>query len=355
MRYAEFDGVLGKFQNNPLDIKNSDTLEYLREVFSFHLHNSPYWMGLNERLTPDLDEIFQGDLKEVFENLLNTGLMVHEEYLRTHWLEFVPGNYRGHVRFYQSSGTTRERAIGHWDGEYLHYLHTYLRAALDSIYGLNRIYTEEHQMRTLAHGPYGWYQDEISELVWSYGGVLYFIGMETDGIKKVLAERGIGEVLRLLDPLVKYTHRVMEADRINTVRSAPPLMTLFEPYWENIETAIISGVGIDYSFFKYLSEKFSETKLIPMYGYYGFGDLVGIMHAKSFWYYPNYPFTVVFPVRNDGGYDVVEYGERGQVGMLIARPELLIVKLEDETAVRTPPQRPFRWDGFGDPERRVVG
>ncbi len=354
MRYAKFDNMLGKFQDNPLNVKNSDTVEYLRAVFEFHLHNTPYWMGLNERLKPNLDDVFQGTLEEVFENLLNVGLVAEEEYLRNHWLEFVPRNYRGHIRFYQSSGTTRERAIGHWDREYLRYLHAYLRAALDSIYHLDRIYTEEHRMRTLAHGPYGWYQDEISELVWSYGGVLYFIGMETDGTKKVLAEQGIEAVLKLLDPLVKYTHRVMRADRINTVRSAPPLMMLFEPYSENIETAIVSGVGIDYSFFEYLSEKFSGTRLIPMYGYYGFGDLVGMMHAKSFWYYPNYPFTVILPVRKDEVYRVVGYGDRGQVGMLIARPELLVVKLENETAVRTPPEGPFGWDGFGDPERRVL-
>ncbi len=341
-------------RERPLDISEAWVREYLKEIFEFHFERTPYWRGVAERLKPDLDEIFQGNLTEVFEKIFNAGLTVDEDYLRPHWLEFVPDNYPGRVRFYQSSGTTRERAIGHWDADYLKVLHSYMRAALDEIYGLSNVYHEGHQMRAIAHGPYGWYQDEISELVWSYEGVLYFIGMETDGLKRVLREQGLDAVLRLLDPLVRYTRRVMETDRINTVRSAPPLMSIFEPYSESIETAIISGVGINREFFEYLSNTFENTRLIPLYGYYLFGDLVGIHRRGEFWYYPNYPTTLVFPMESRGEeYRIVQRGERGRVAFIIARPEVLVVKFEDETALRVPPAGPFKWDGFGDPMRDV--
>ncbi|WP_258084377.1 hypothetical protein [Thermococcus thermotolerans] len=351
MNYGE---VLDKLYDDPLSVDRADLVEYLREVFEFHLRTTPYWRRISEKLRPDLDEIFQGGLEEVFEKIFNSGLIVDEDYLRHNWLEFVPEGYPGRIRFYQSSGTTRERAIGHWDREYLLASHRYLRKALDEIYGLDELYNDAHQMRAIAHGPYGWFQEEISELVWSYGGVLYFIGMETDGLKKVYENQGLEAVLKILNPLVRYTTRIMEKDRINTVRSAPPLMALFEPYSENIETAIISGVGINQSFFEMLREKFEGTKLIPLYGYYLFGDLVGMHMEGEFWYYPNYPFTIIFPMKHgDGGYRIVRRHERGRVAIIIARPEVLVVKFEDETAFRTPPHGPFKWDGFGDPERKV--
>lgn len=348
----KYDKILDNLYRDPLTVDETETIAYLREVFEFHFERTPYWRRVSGFLNLDLDELFQGNLREVFEKIFNEGLAVDEGYLRRNWLEFVPEGYGGRIRFYQSSGTTRERAIGHWDRRYLDALHGYLRASLDEIYGLNKIYDESHQMRTIAHGPYGWFQDEISELVWSYGGVLYFIGMETDGLKKIYESDGLEAVLKVLQPLVKYTARVMEADNINTVRTAPPLMSLFEPYSENIETAIISGVGINRTFYEMLTEKFEGTKLIPLYGYYLFGDIVGIYNDGGFWYYPNYPFTIVFPVKHaEGEHRIVKYNERGTVAMIIARPEVLVIKLEEETAFRTPPAKPFKWDGFGDPSR----
>ena len=340
---------MDKIYQNPLHLKEEKSIEYLRAIFKFHFNNTPYWKKLNPI---DMDDIFQGNLKKTFENIFNSGIAVKEEYLRNNWLKFVPTGYRGKIRFYQSSGTTRERAIIHWDREYSNILLKYLRQAFNEIYGLDEIYNDDHQMRALAHGPYGWYQDEVSELVWSYGGILYFIGMETDGLKKVYREQGLDAALKLLQPLIKYTARVMEKDRINTVRSASPLMTLFEQYSDRIETAIISGVGVSHNFFADLHKKFPSTTLIPLYGYYAFGDIVGIERKDSIVYYPNYPFTIMFPLKLvDGQYRIVKYNKRGQLGLIIARPELLIIKVEDETVIRVPPNRPFGWDGFGDPER----
>jgi len=348
----DYEYILDKIYQKPLNIDEKDCIEYLREIFEFHLNNTPYWR--DKRDTIDLDELFQGNLKEIFERIFNAGIGVSEDYLRNNWLDFVPEGYTGMIRFYQSSGTTRERAIGHWDRPYSSVLLRYLRESLNKIYKLDDIYNDSHQMRALAHGPYGWYQDEISELVWSYGGILYFIGIETDGLKKIYAEYGTEALLRALKPLVRYTQRVLEKDRINTVRSAPPLMSLFEKHAENIETIMISGVGINHELFSYLRETFENAILIPFYGYYGFGDLIGIQKGDSFWYYPNFPFTVIFPLKSsDGKYKISAYHERGQLGVVIARPELLIIKMEDETALRVPPEKPFRWDGFGDPFRGV--
>jgi len=345
-----YEGLKERILQKPLDFDERWTVEYLREIFEFHLNSTPYWESAGRGI--DLNGIFKGSLTEVFEGIFNAGLAVEEDYLRSHWLEFVPRHYQGRIRFYQSSGTTRERAIGHWDYEYLSLLTAYLKSAMDEIYHLDKTYNGEHRMRALAHGPYGWYQDEISKLVWDYSGVLYFIGMESDGLKRIYAQEGLEAVLKVLDPLVRYTTRVMEADSINVVRSAPPLMKLFEPYAEGIETAIVSGVGVDSGLMEYLSSRFGDTQLIPLYGYYLFGDLIGIQRKREFWYYPNYPTTIIFPVVvEEGRYRIARYGERGRTAMVIARPEVLMVKVEGETATRVPGEGPFKWDGFAEPRR----
>ena len=335
----------------PLNVSESEVISYLTDILKFHFKKTPYW----RRFETDPEALIGETVVETVENLLNAGLSVEEDYLRANWLEFLPENYRGRIRFYQSSGTTRERAIGHWDKSYVDYLVAYLRHTLDEIYRLDELFPSG-KMRALAHGPYGWYQDEISELVWSYSGYLYFIGMETDGLKRILEEKGVNEVLRILSPLVRYTERVLRRDRINLARTAPPLVELFGSAREGIETIILSGVGTDVEFLKGVEEEFPNARAIPLYGYYLFGDLLGIRKKGKISYYPNWPFTIILPVKKtEDGYRVVGYGERGMLAFLIARPEVLVVKVEEETARRVTPTGPFLWDGFSEPRRAIHG
>ncbi|WP_297480068.1 hypothetical protein [Thermococcus sp.] len=346
-----YDNVPEDLIEEPLKVGEDDVLEYLNRIIGFHFKRTPYW----RRFSNDVNNLIGDTVAETVENLLNSGLSVDEDYLRANWLEFLPENYRGKVRFYQSSGTTRERAIGHWDKDYVDYLVAYLRRSLDEIYGLDELFPPG-KMRALAHGPYGWYQDEISELVWSYEGYLYFIGMETDGLKRILKEKGVEEVLHILNPLVKYTERVLKRDTINLARTAPPLVNLFESASNNIEAVILSGVGTDVASLRNVEEKFPNARTIPLYGYYLFGDLVGVPKGEEIAYYPNWPFTLIFPVeKTEEGYRVVDYNERGKLAVVVARPEVLVIKVENETATRVAPRGLFRWDGFSNPRRFVHG
>lgn len=287
-----YKDIISEYKD-PLNISEEKTKEYLQKIFEYHFENTPYWKRFKGQV--NLDEIFQGKLEEVFENIFNAGLFVNEDHLRENWLDFFPENYEGKIRFYQSSGTTRERAITHWDYEYMKLLVKYLKVSLDKIYNLNEIYNEEHKMRALAHGPYGWYQEETSELVWSYGGLLYFIGVETDGIKEELEKGNLEKVLKgRLAPLVKYTRRVFEKDSINTFRTGPQMLTIV-PEPDALETIILSGLGISAEFLREIQGTFKNSIIIPLYGYYAFGDLVGMLKNDDVVYYPNYPFTLIFP------------------------------------------------------------
>jgi hypothetical protein len=335
---------------DPLNVTEKETISYLREIFEYHFENTPYWKRLRDRV--DLDEIFEGKLEEIFGKIFNSNLAVSEDHLRDNWLDFLPQGYDGRVRFYQSSGTTRERSILHWDYEYMKLLVKYLKASLDEIYRLSEIY-EENKMRALTGGPYGWYQEEVSELVWSYGGMLYFIGLETDGIKRELEEKGINHVLRTkYDPFVKYTKKVLEKDPINFVRTIPQFLDLYLSRKEDILTIIFSGVSLNIDAIELAEEKFPNSLVVPFYGYYGFGDNVGIVKNEEIVYFPNYPFTIIFPLKaTPDGYTVVKKGERGKMGLIIARPELLIVKIEDNHITRAKREKPFKWEGFANPKR----
>ncbi|WP_457753853.1 hypothetical protein [Thermococcus sp.] len=72
----------------------------------------------------------------------------------------------------------------------------------------------------------------MSELVWSYGGILYFVATETEGLKKILEKEGIKAAMKYLAPLVRYTQRVLERDEINLIRTAVQLLDIFKPFGE---------------------------------------------------------------------------------------------------------------------------
>ncbi|NJE09088.1 hypothetical protein E3E31_11245 [Thermococcus sp. M39] len=349
MKYGE----VKEFYNDPFHITEDTIIDYLRDIFEFHFENTPYWHAVRKDKKINLELIFDGSLEEVIEKIFNFHLFIDDNELRENWLSFLPKNYKGRLRFYQSSGTTGPRSLCHWDYEYVKLLVFYLREALDKLYHLDEIYNEAHQMIALLHGPYGWYQEEMSELIWSYGGILYFIGTETEGIKKALEREGIQGALKLLEPLVKYTQRVLKKDKINTARTALQLLDLFKPFKENLETIMLSGTSTTPEVLEQYQKQFENSTFIPLYGHSAFGDAIGVYNGKDIRYYPNYPFTLILPlVPENGKYRMAEYGERGLTGIIIARPEILIVKLENETIKRVRPIKPFKWDGFANPRRR---
>ncbi|MBO8174555.1 MAG: hypothetical protein H0Z18_04790 [Thermococcus sp.] len=351
MRYEEVKEIY----NDPFHISEDTTISYLKNIFEFHFENTPYWNAVRKSQKTNLESIFEGNLEETVEKIFNSHLFINNNELRENWLSFLPRNYKGKLRFYQSSGTTGPRSLCHWDYEYVKLLVFYLREALDELYHLDEIYNEFHQMRALLHGPYGWYQEEMSELIWSYGGILYFIGTETEGIKKALERERIQGALKLLEPLVKYTQRVLKKDKINTARTALHLLDLFKPSKENLKTIMLSGTSITPRLLDHYKTEFEYSTFIPLYGHFAFGDAIGVYNGEDIRYYTNIPFTLILPlVPENGKYRIADYGETGLTGIIVARPEVLIVKIEKELITRVPPVKPFKWDGFANPNREGV-
>lgn len=335
MKYAELNWDFNK------RLSEEEVLLHLRDTFEFHMENTPYWI---ERRC-DLDAIFTGTFEEVLSNIFKN-FTIDPDLLRHSWNSFLPAGYKGRIRFYQSSGTTGHRKIIPWDEKYLDFLIPYLKDSLDSMYHLNRLYGD-HALRALLHGPYGWYQEEMSRLVWAYNGVLYFIGTETDGLKKLL-ENEPGKAFERIDPLIRYTKRVMEKDTINFIRTSHQLLEFFLPYKDELEVIMLSGVGISEEKLEEIEGTFDNSRIIPLYGNFAFGDAVGVHRGDEIRYYPNFPFTIVVPLIGD---EVVDYGDEGKTGLIVARPEVLIVMREDEVIRRVKPVGHFKHDGFANPRR----
>jgi phenylacetate-coenzyme A ligase PaaK-like adenylate-forming protein len=96
-----YEEILGKTKNFK---------EFAYEIVDFHTKATPFW----QRKRKDLDSLFEGKTEEVIENLFNE-FLTDENILRENWLEFLPKNYKGNLRFYQSSGTTGKRKFTHWE------------------------------------------------------------------------------------------------------------------------------------------------------------------------------------------------------------------------------------------------
>ncbi|MBM4454622.1 MAG: hypothetical protein FJ013_08585 [Chloroflexi bacterium] len=194
-----------------------------------------------------------------------------------------------------------------------------------------------------------------------FGGIPYFVGLRVEGIKPVLDDalkRGESNIIKIIrdyfSPEVEKTNRFMDYDQsINTIRSAWMMLAHFDLFYgenRHIDTVIVSGVGYTPQNHELLLNKFKNV--IHSYGYFAFGDALGIPFSGNLDYYPAFPYTI-FTVIDDKG-KVVDYGKEGHPVFIVARKDLLLVlKEENEFAIRISPTDSFNWDGIRNP-RRVI-
>lgn len=328
--------------------KEIDLEKYLYSTINFHLNNTPFWKKQRERIK--LDEIITERLEDLIPNLLSE-LYVEQDYLRNRWIEFLPKSAKN-LRISQSSGTTGKRKFCFWSNNYIEILTDYLSFYLDKIYNL------PHGINAIIHGPYGVYQSVNQRLINKRGGIPYAISIETYGMKKVLESVPSQQLTSFLkeyfEPLIEDTKRFLEADEnIKLIRSAWMFLKDFEEFFGKkfgIECVMTSGLNYSPQLHEFLSSQWK--KVIPSYGYFAFGDALGIYENKELKYYPPFPFCI-FSVVN-GKNEVVKYGEVGNPVFIIARDDsFLVLKENDEFAKRVQPNKYFNWDGISNPRREI--
>lgn len=332
----------------PYENRNIEPGEYLAGILEYHAKNTPYWSA---RLTKaKIHSLISADLDATVQAL--TTLKVPQDVLRTNWIDFKPRRL-SNVKCSFSSGTTGPQKYCAWSEDY---------CKQHSLY--HKYYLSERGIRirnAVIQGPSSVYKDINEKLVNRFGGIPYFVGLRVEGIKPVLdnaAQKGPGEILKVVRDYfeieIEKTRRFLDYDsNINCMRSAWMMLAPFEILFgdkRNIDTVIVSGLGYTPQNHETLKNKFKNV--IHSYGYFAFGDALGIEKDGNLDYYPSFPYAMATVVKENG--EMAAYGEQGHPVFIVARRDLFLVLKEDkEWAIRVPPARDFGWDGIRNPYRSV--
>lgn len=273
--------------------------------------------------------------------------------IRTNWIDFRPRDPNKRVRYYQSSASGGEEAgIAIWTRDDLEKLVAYIVKTLPEIYPQFKSHLPD---AGLILGPYGWYQEENTELMWRLGIYdVYFIAVETHALKKLLVEN-ISKVQERLEPTFKRVGQVILRDeREFMVRYPPLLYDVLKPAADRIRYFITSGVDITPQTIEKINFDFPNSTVIPFYGDSLFGDAIGINEGNKIIYYPP-PGVFIFPVKKTGNnYELCEYGERGYKAFIKIGDGALYVFIDKkETIGREKPRFNIEVDGFSNPSRHL--
>lgn len=332
----------------PYENRQIDPVAYLIDILEYHARNTPYWSTHLKKAK--IDGLPSSELSETMQELLS--LEVPQELLRTNWMDFRPRRLVNATCSF-SSGTTGPQKYCVWSRSYCVQHCLYLK-----------YYLSERGIKirnAVIQGPSSVYKDINEKLVNSFGGIPYFVGLRVEGIKPVLDDalkKGEADIIRVIRdyfaPEIEKTNRFLSNDpSITFMRSAWMMLAPFEVFFgdkRSIDTVMVSGLGYTPQNHEMLKNKFKNV--IHSYGYFAFGDALGVEKDGNLDYYPSFPYAIATVVKENG--EIADYGQQGHPVFIIARRDLLLVLKEDqEWAVRVPPTEGFNWDGVRNPYRSV--
>ena len=332
----------------PYENRIADPAEHLSDILEYHRKNTPYW---SEKLrNTKIDNLISSDIDTTLQAL--SSLEVPQHRLRTDWTDFKPRRLVN-ARCSFSSGTTGPQKYCLWSQDY---------CTRHPLYHKHYLSQRGIKIRNaVLHGPSSVYKDINERLVNSFGGTPYFVGLRVEGVKPVLdsaAKKGPDEIIRVVKEYfeieIEKTRRFLDHDtNINCMRSAWMLLAPFEVFFgdkRNIDTVIVSGLGYTPQNHQMLKSKFKNV--VHSYGYFAFGDALGVEKDGNLDYYPSFPYAIAAVVKENG--ELAAYGEQGHPVFIVARRDLFLVLKEDkEWATRVPPTQGFNWDGIRNPYRPV--
>lgn len=332
----------------PYEGKNIDIELYLNDILEFHKQKTPYWQKLLAREKID-DLISSKSLEETLFNL--SKLEVDQNSLRTNWLLFKPVDLTN-LKCSFSSGTTGPQKYCFWSSEYIE---------KQAIYLSHYISREIKVNHAIIQGPSSVYKDVNELTINMLGGLPYFIGLRVEGLKPVIERamaKGPEELIKVIKeyfkPELDKTKYILERDpEVNFMRSAFMMLSFFEEFFgdkKNINAVMVSGLGYSPENHRLLQQKFKTV--IPSYGYFAFGDALGKYINGNLDYHPAFPYAIFTVVKENG--EIAKHGEGGNPLFIIARPDLfLVLKENNEYAIRANPKDEIPWDGIRNPCRKL--
>lgn len=361
---------------------------------------APYWQEVHQELKEEY-----GDDFDIRDRVAEEGYAALRRYLpeadedelkgrSVH--AFRPAIYdAADIDLSKSSGTTGQKKRMPWTDD--------LSAAAIDWYKWNIDQRNDSNGDWIVSGPYGLYEEHLTGMVGDRGGIAFFTGIETKGIKNQL--RAVGQVMETwgraknaasletlrenpretydavkdlfsldmetikaarkgmvrMEPTMTALEEDLRGEHIENIASAPAVVEQLYPVLgdertksspEDIETILVSGMSVTEDTVANLEAMYENADVIPMYAasFTGpaFDDPDGEDEQIS--YYPMSPAVRLDVVDEETG-ELVEYGERGQVEINRIGPDFFWPnQRERETGVREQPTEHFDWDGVSQIE-----
>lgn len=344
-------------------MKQEKNKEELKKALIVNWRYTEFWSKvfdseneLNSFMSATEDKDFYDFAIELINKLYKESpSLLSPDNLRTNWLSFEIKDEKKEIRYYQSSATSGENAnISIWTTKDLETNINFLADKLPRIYNL---LSRDLPKVGMIVGPYGWYQEENTHLFWKLGiKRIYFVGVETFGLKKQLAENREKAFERILPTIKRLTQYISYDDRDLAIRYPPIMYDILKPINKRIKIFITSGLEITPNLLDYLKSEFPYSQIIPLYGDSMFGDAIGIRKGDNIIYYPPPSVHIICVKKRNDGYELCEYGERGFKAMIrIGDAALYVFVDEKEKIGREKPLYEFgiETDGFSNPSRNL--
>jgi len=331
------------YRNFALEARKDPTnayIDYLKNILLLNISDvgSPYWRGRgisSERIkkTETLSDL----LKIVGEG--DTTLLERED-------GFVKAYMPKGVRLDDLYSSSSSGTTGNPKTIY-HSLVPLTTSALNEAFGIKEQigYDEIRRLegtKLLALGPKGAYQKELEELAKMFKMEYVNLGFNTAGLKKLSPE----EMMMRISPVVARANEELQKGGIGLLTASKEAIPWLGDL-KRVKIVKLSGTGIDFKTIRRYEETYPEVYFIPSYGHYAAMSSIGIIRNSKIVYFPSWPFSY-FPVHD--GYDFVRYSRKGDILMILAHPEFLLIK-RDDRGIRERPQNPFSFDGVSDISR----
>lgn len=349
---SSFEGLWEGFENALKDSLNCGSYEngslgWLKEVAKYHINEdsgSNYWIDRAKANNITARKIDDADSLDGLLNLLgdaDTDLLKQETGYRDFYMPKA-ANIQDLFKS-SSSGTTGPAKTVYHSAESL------TLSAVDEYTGIKAQFPAGKIAGKvlLATGPNGAYQKEHEILADMLNMDYIGNGFETKGLKLL----GKEEFARAISPVIKNTVDALYREEVGLMPNAMEMLGILpKEYLQKVDVLKLSGTTITPQGI-IDAEKNYKNKIIPMYGHYAGKSSIGFLSEdlQQIDYFPAYPATII--KINDKNQTAIGYGDRGRIKLIVAEPELLLIKDEDY-AGRAKPKRFFKSvDGLSDPGR----
>lgn len=334
-------------------ISQNEYEKYLQKhwetVRRIHFHpelGTPYWINKAKKcgVSPERFSTLQDFLNSP------ASLCDEEEIKEKPISHFIPRSAsKTGLRIFTSSGSMGKKKQVPWTDIGLNYASDYASYMFDRS-GISR------DIDWIVQGPMGIWQETVYRIITKRNGIVHSAPIESRNIKRYFNEIRSPEdfaknipLQTMLAPASEFTADTLVKEKIKGIATAlqnlPSIVNL--PGFESVEALYLSGMEIPKDQYEFWRTKLPHIKFISSFGHHQLGFSYN-PPSQYETYYPPSPLSLIYVVKNDNPYKLVEYGERGRQKILRMDDVSLWCQLDRDYSIRVPPQGEWKWDGIKD-------